>query len=286
MAPGNSYRLQYLFFYFLCFAVCYFLLFTDGLLLHQHQPIVFVNRLDFSLNALLLTDIGNVIIRNYQLQVAFDLAFIFLPFVLLLAVIGKYRFQYLLALFNVLFNLFYSLILTAVAPLSIHWFSGFMLIPVIFMVRNEQAFYLAVQAMRYIFIMFFFSAGIWKIRAGGIFNPDQMSGILVRQHAQLLLDVKENLYEEVIRFFVARPRLSYSLYLAGTIAELSFVIGFFTKRFDKYLLTVLILFIIFNFLLMHINYISWLVFAGCLWGSKTSQYPGVSKAEKSPVRLA
>ena len=163
--------------------VSYLLLFAGDLLLHQQQPIIFRNRLDFSLNLLMLTNIGNAILNNYPLQMVLDVLYLVLPIILLVSVTKNYRGQYALALLHVSFNFVYTLLLTIVAPLSIQWFAGWVLIPLIFMFKNVRSFYFALHCMRYIFILIFFSAGLWKIRGGGVFNIEQMSAIFVRQHS-------------------------------------------------------------------------------------------------------
>ncbi len=233
-------------------------------MLHQQQPVLFNNRLDLSLNFLLLTNIGNVVLNNHWLKVVLDVLYILLPVALLVSVRKRSSIQYLLAWLQVVFNGCYVLLLTSMSPLSIQWFAGFILVPIIFILKSETSFTYAAQCMRYIFILLFFSAGLWKIRAGGIFNLEQMSAILVHQHTKILLDAGSKWYEQMIRYFINHPGLSYCIYLAGTIAELSFAIGFFSKRFDRLLFVVLLLFIVLNFLFMQINYISWLAFAGCL----------------------
>ena len=219
----------------------------------------------------MLTNIGNAILNNYPLQMVLDVLYLVLPIILLVSVTKNYRGQYALALLHVSFNFVYTLLLTIVAPLSIQWFAGWVLIPLIFMFKNVRSFYFALHCMRYIFILIFFSAGLWKIRGGGVFNIEQMSAIFVRQHSGLLLDVAGNWYEEMIRFFIRRLPLSYSIYIAGTIAELLFVIGFFTRKYDRFLIGVVVSFMILDFLLMKINYFSWLAFLGCLWFSNRPQ---------------
>jgi hypothetical protein len=121
--------------------------------------------------------------------------------------------------------------------------------------------------MRYIFLLIFFSTACWKIRAGGIFNPEQMSGILVSQHSACLAAHPAGWYAKFIMFFISSGKISYTIYILATALELFFFIGFFTKRFDRLLICLFLLFILFDCFFMKINYVSWASFLGCLWFS-------------------
>jgi len=181
-----------------------------------------------------------------------------------------------MAILHSLFSLVYALLLSSFTPLSVLGFAGWILLPLVFIFRYERGFYFSLNSMRYIFLLILISTGLWKIRAGGIFNPEEMSGILLKQHAAYLVHAPGDWFTNCINYLVIHQNLSYLLYLMVTIAELSFIIGFFTKRFDKVLILVFLLFVLFNFLLMRINYFAWIAFLGCLWYAKYRE-PGSVK---------
>lgn len=241
-------------------------LFFNGWLLHQLKPVFFFNRLDFSLNILFLTGIQQTVIKNYSFQYVLDSLFLLLPLLMVFSVNGKK--QVYLALLNSVFNIIYALTLSSVTPLSIEGFVGWIFLPLLFIFSTERGFYFSVQIIRYIFILIFFSAGLWKIRAGGIFNMEQMSATLLIQHAAYITQAPTDWFTRCINYLVIHKELSYLLYLISTIAELVFVIGFFTRKFDKILILIFLIFILFDFLLMRINYFSWVAFLGCLWFAK------------------
>ena len=170
-----------------------------------------------------------------------------------------------------LFNLLYAFCFSIMSFVSIKVMLAFMTVPFIFMFRKPKDFSFAIESIRILFILFFFSTAVWKIRAGGIFNIDQMSGILLGQHNYLFLNKYPGGFKDIIGYLIERPQLSYFLYLAAFSAEFIFIIGFFTKRFDKLLIVLFILFALFNYMLMNINYFSWLPFAGCLYFAKFTQ---------------
>ncbi len=154
---------------------------------------------------------------------------------------------------------------------------AFMIVPVVFLFKKPKNFYLAIDAVRILFIIFFFSTALWKIRAGGVFNGDQMSGILLNQHNYLFLNNHPGAFKSFISFLIEHPRLSYCLYFAAFAAEFFFFVGLFTRKFDKLLILLFLLFAIMNYMLMRINYFAWLPFVGCLYFSK---YSGLNALRK------
>ncbi len=274
----NTHRRYFLIFYAACFMVCYFLLWSGGSLLHQTAPLFAVHKLDLSLQILLLSGLGDFVILHPWLQALLDVTYMLLPLLLLWAVLKHSTYQYFFAFLNVIYNIGYSLLLTGLSAMSTQWFVGFIFIPALFMVKGELSFYYALHCLRYLFIIIFFSAGLWKIRAGGLFNLEQMSAILLRQHGSLLVSAPQNWYASVILSLVRQPGIAYIFYALGALAELFFVVGLFTKRRDKWLLIILLLFIAFNMVIMKINYFPWVAFGFLFWYSKLNEpLPSITK---------
>jgi uncharacterized membrane protein YphA (DoxX/SURF4 family) len=143
--------------------------------------------------------------------------------------------------------------------------------PLVFCNKTDKGFYFTMHSFRIIFILIFFSAGLWKLRVGGVFNTDEMSGILLLQHKQILAANTDSFFAHTIQWLILHPAISYMLYLLGLMAELLFVIGFFTRRYDWLMNMAFIGFLLSDLLLMQINYFNWLVFAGLLYFSKFKQ---------------
>jgi hypothetical protein len=255
-------------FYSACFLLSYCWLAFNGLLLQQLSPVFFINRLDFSLNLLFVTGIQNAVINNYWLQFLLDGIYLLATLLLVFTTLINSRFRYAAALFSLVVNFMYALLISSLTALSIEGFVCWILLPVIFIFKSETAFYYGLQAMRYIFLLIFFSAGLWKIRAGGIFNVEQMSAILLLQHSSYVTADPGNWFSKFIIYLVNNTWLSYGIYLLATLAEIAFIIGFFTKKADKFLILTFVLFAVFDLFLMRINYFSWLSFLFCLWYAK------------------
>jgi hypothetical protein len=240
-------------------------------LLSGIQPVFFLNKLDLTRNVLMMTGLHQAILHNSTLCTAFDLAFLVCPIALAWSVIAEKKIQPGLAIFTSLFSLVYFMLLSQVSYLCIEGFIGGILVPLIFCARSVKVFYYYLHCIRIIFMLIFFSAGLWKIRTGAVFNTEQMSGILLLQHPAYLVSDSHDWFSRFIYYLVSNAAVSYALYLSATAIELLFAVGLFTRRYDKWLIGLFCLFVIFDYFLMRINYFNWMVFTGCLYFSRYGQ---------------
>ena len=259
---------QFAWLYGVCFILSFSWYFYYDLLLCQVNPVFFINRLDITRNILFLTDLQNLLIQQLWLRQLFDVLYFVLPMLLCFAVISGKKGVQLLAVITSLFSMMYGVFLASFTYISLDMFVAWFFIPFIFYPNTEKGFYYVLHTVRLIFIILFFSAGLWKIRGGGIFNTEQMSGILVMQHKQYLAANAGDWFSRFNGFLIEHKVISYVIYLLGTVAELVFVVGFFTRRFDRILMVLFIMFFVSDYFLMRINYSSWMIFAGLLYFSK------------------
>jgi hypothetical protein len=178
------------------------------------------------------------VVHHSFLRILFDTLYFLLPTLLVLAILANSKFQYFIAVLNSIFNFIYALLLSLLSFYSIEGFVGWILLPLIFAFKNEMGFYYALNSVRYIFLLIFFSAGVWKIRAGGIFNLEQMSGILAMQHVTYIAGNTEDWFTKTIKYLIVHNKLSYILYLSAAMAAVSFFIDFCAKKFDKLLIII------------------------------------------------
>lgn len=246
---------QVILLYFL-FAI---LLFADrwwnGMLLSQLYPSFFIEPLNVSTWAVMFTDVHKLFIRYHSLCVMADLMLIGLPCLYVFLHFKQHRrAKIFVAWVMLLFNFVYATCYTIYPSNSIEGHLGWMLFPVVLVCSRSFDFSLALQFIRYFFLFFFASAGIWKLRGGGVYNPDEMSGILLYQHTPLLVISPQSFLSEMYYWLIQHPLIGYLLYLAATVMELFFIIGFFTRRYDKILILLFVLFLLFDVLLMQIKY--------------------------------
>ena len=262
---------QFTLLYVLLFIGNYVWLWFENHLLFQVAPVFFYNKLDVTLNVLLLTNIHQYIINHYWSCYVLDALFLVLNFAIIFSFNKQHKYLKYICITTFVFNVIYCLLLSITGIQSIEQCIALFFMPLIFYKYDFKWFHFSINTIRLIFITVIVSAAVWKLRTLSAFNAEQMSGILLHQHAAYLISNSETIYGKLISFIINHSALSFSLYLLGFIAELLFVIGYFTKKYDKSLIIVLLLFIVLDLLLMRINYFSWLPFMLCFYYSEYKQ---------------
>ncbi len=219
----------------------------------------------------MITSIHQFIINHYWSCYVLDTLFLVLNFGIIFCFNKHHKFLKCICITTIVFNIIYCLLLTITGIQSIEQCIALFFMPVLFYKYDFKWFHFSVNVIRLIFITIIVSAALWKIRTLSILNTEQMSGILLHQHATQLTINPEAIYGKLISFIINHNALSFSLYLAGFLAELLFVIGYFTKKYDKHLIIILLLFIMLDLVVMGINYFSWLPFMLCFYYSDYKQ---------------
>ena len=214
-----------------------------------------------------MSNIQHYLLTYSPLRVCFDVTYLLLPFLLTIAVVKGHTASKPIAFCTFLFTIVYNLLLSAVTYTSIEGSVGFILFPVILSATTVSGFYFNLHSVRIIFLLFFFSSGIFKLRSLAVFNIDQMAGILLMQHNAYLVSNPEDWFTKTIYYLVGHKTLAHCFYLMATLAELTFALGLFTRKFDRILIWIFCVFVVFDYFLMRINYFSWMVFMGCFYFS-------------------
>lgn len=259
---------QFAVFYLCCFLLTYIWFAYHGLLFSGVSPVFFLNKLDITHNIFMLSNLQHFLLQNGWLRIIFDACYLLLPIILTYACIENKNWRSSIAVVTGLFAIIYCSFLSTMSFVSAENYLAWMLVPFIFYGRSVKNFYFSIQIIRLLFTLFFFSAALWKLRTAAVFNIEEMSAILFRQHASYLAIGNNDWYSQLIRYLINNEVLSYCFYLFAVIAEFVFIAAFFTRKFDRYLIVSFLLFAIFDYLLMNINYFSWLPFMGCFYLSR------------------
>lgn len=132
---------------------------------------------------------------------------------------------------------------------------GYLLAPIPFLAIKPLKFDLLWEGLRYWVCFLYVSAGIYKIYYGGFAYQFNMSHILQEMNAEWFLFNNQGFQAKTISYLINHPGISQWLYRFAAMIDLSLFIGFFTKKFDKWLLLGLVLFHLGNFFLLHIGFI-------------------------------
>lgn len=133
-----------------------------------------------------------------------------------------------------------------------HGLIGTLLITVPFFAKSEIRFNLLWQAVRYYWLYIFASAALWKILRGSVFYADQMSNILKAQQLDLLVQQPDSLQAHILHYLIANPQVAHAVLIVNVLVQLSFITGFFTRRFDEALSALALVFCIANYFVMSI----------------------------------
>lgn len=226
----------------------------NHLWLYQAEPSFIYLRKDLTTWLFMQTGLHQWLLNNPKGCILFDILFYSAPLIYFLIYRLKISWSPIAALVMFLVNFCYIQCYTLYPINSIEAQISWLLFPLVFIPRNEKTFALLFDGLRYFFLFFFASAAAWKIAQGGLFNMDQMQGILLFQHNQMLTNSPGYWQTNLLYYLIQHPVLSYSVYLSAMLLEASFIIGFFTKRFDKLLAIVFIIFLIADYFIMRIPY--------------------------------
>lgn len=132
---------------------------------------------------------------------------------------------------------------------------GYLLAPIPFLALKAARFDMLWQLLRYWVCFLYVSAGIYKIYYGGFGYGDNMSHILLQENAEWFQFSRDGLRYDLVNWLINHPATAQWFYRAAVLVDLFMVIGFFTRRYDRWLLAGLLLFHLGNLLLMHISFV-------------------------------
>jgi len=233
---------------------------VDHRLLSQLRPIFFNYNRDLTELALIGAGIPRWLMAHPALFAALDVLAFLLPFALLVSRRSKGRFVVPVGILFSLFFIFYLLLADIFWQVDLQPFMLYVLLSFAFCTNRTDRFYGVLRLSRYYFLYVFASAALWKIARGAVFNPAEMSNILLIHHSDVLSQPRPSLLHGVYIYLIDHAALSWSLYAGATLMELAFIAGFFTRRYDRWLLGFAIFFVAADHLLMRIPY--WTILMG------------------------
>ncbi len=254
MSLNQQHRKNIVAFYCLLFYALMLFKWWSGLFLYQFRPEIFNTRFDLVSWFLMNTGLHQWLINQSLRWVLFDVAFYILPLFYWLAFLKNSKLARAVALVMLIVNWIYIQCYTLFPTNSIESYTCWLLFPILFLTSRLRSFFFVLQGLRYYFLFIFASAGTWKIIQLGIFNADQMSGVLLYQHKEFLTSSPGYWLTNFFYWLINHPFWGYLLYLAGTLTELFFIAGFFTKKPDRWLISAFIVFVVLDLFIMRIYY--------------------------------
>ncbi len=121
-----------------------------------------------------------------------------------------------------------------------------------FCFKDDDIFDLLVEFGRYFLIFILISAAYFKFVNGGLTAPNNFVHQLVNQHTDLATLNPHHISYRIASYLITHPTAATISYKLLFLTQLSFVIGIFTKRYDRFLFIGLIGFSITTYFIMRI----------------------------------
>ncbi len=142
----------------------------------------------------------------------------------------------------------------------------FVLLPFLFFnIKNKQIIF---EFIRYFLLFFYVSAAFFKFESGSLFQQHHLSHAVISQFTPYFLEQSVSLRTGFNLYLITHHNFAQVLYIAATIFEFITIIGFFTKRYDQYLASALIIFHLANWFIMDIAPVGQMAFICTLFFSR------------------
>ena len=218
--------------------------FYSNALLHQlHQPVLISPEIDNTYWAFHLLQIPEWVTRHFA--TAFDM-------ILVALIIACIFFSRIWVLPLGLAILLWTYYITFNTFAGHHYYQvGFLFMVIPFIAKGEKSFTILFDAVRYYCCFMYTSSGLYKLFRGSVFHGEQMQSILMNDNASAMYSN----HPDSILYLIQHPSLAQALFVCAAFIQLAMLLGFFTKKFDLWLLGGLVLFHISNYFLLGIPFL-------------------------------
>lgn len=135
-----------------------------------------------------------------------------------------------------------------------HTMVGAFALTIPFWFKSTKMFNLAFKGVRYYACFIFASAALWKIWRGSVFYHGHFANTIQADHASFLHQ-ESGITKAIMELIIQYPSIGDVLFGVVTLIQLSFIVGFFTYKFDKWLLMLLVVFVLGNYVVFNLG--SW-----------------------------
>ncbi len=219
---------------------------SEGMLSQLSTPFFISNETELVYKLVNQTEIVGFFTGHLYAALAIDLLLFIIPIILLI------HYNKLLAITFSMVSVVYFFVFNSVAQHHYHGLVGILVASAVCCFTKEKSFALAWQGARFYLLYIFVSAALWKILRGAIWSNGHMSFILEAQQLDYLLQHPGALKSSVLSFLISNHTAAQFLFTLTVIVQFSFAAGFFTKKYDRWLLAAMLLFMLFNYLAMGI----------------------------------
>lgn len=222
------------------------------------SPVLLRVDLDVTYWVLHLTGIGEFLKQQDWAALSFDLI---LTLLCLATVIFPRRI--VLPILTGVFFLIYCVLLNSYQCWHYHNLITLILLIIPFCVRSLKSFSLFFAGLRYAVAYIYASAAIWKLCRGSVFNEGQMQWLIEHNYVDRMAipGYQPNFLENTMLYLLESPKLAAFALILGVAMEASFLVAFFTKKFDRYLIGIGVVFHLITAVLVDVSFLQlWMLF--------------------------
>ncbi len=228
IAPYRAYIIRTSFIFFL---VIFFWRYYSHVLPHQlKNPDLFNLGFDPLYIIYHLLNVGHIL-TNENYSYIFTILLLFFT---VYPIINPYNRTFLII--YALLYLSYFIVLNTYLTFHAHYMSCILLLNVCFIFKKDINFNFIWEFMRYFICWIYFSAFIWKIINGSLFQASFGLEIIKTSQASYIYSNPNSFWSSFYFFFLSNPILTSLGTLTIFLMEALFVIGFFTKKLDGLLI--------------------------------------------------
>ena len=230
-------------------------------------------RLDMDLTYWMIhaTGIGELFQSSYASALTFDILL-----TLLCLITALFPKRIIFPILTGIFYLIYCVLLNSYQCWHYHNLITLILLLVPFCFRSLKTFSLLFAGLRYAVAYIYASAAIWKLFRGSVFNEGQMQWLIEHNYVdRLAVDGYQlNFLENAMFQLSSYPTLSSVALIIGVVMEASFLVAFFTRKFDRYLIIIGVVFHLFTTILVDVSFLQlWILFLVFIPPSKIMSSP-------------
>jgi hypothetical protein len=106
------------------------------------------------------------------------------------------------------------------------------------------------EGLRYYLLFVMASSALYKIANGAALDSYHLANVLTLQHADIGYLRPDFFIPKIAQFLIQSPMIAYGLFISTILLQGVFSIGFFSKKYDKQLFFLLLVFVISDYIIM------------------------------------
>ncbi len=143
-----------------------------------------------------------------------------------------------------------------------HYLDGLLMASVVFGFSNNKTQNLLWQGLRYYTCWVYSCAFLWKLGRGFWNYPLHAKAIILAENGNYLAQHPHYYIAQIQLFLIQHPEFAHALLDIGMLVQSLFILGFFTKKLDKWLFILPFLFHTLTYILLDVAFWEFLVLQG------------------------